>query len=109
MFRAPLKGGVLISATRECEFGPALNFERLRNFLRSIIRINLDHFEHFRLICSGLVIHNQIHIDGYAVLLTLSNGLHQFLLGAIFGSYGTLLIKFAQIVQIIYTITCIFC
>lgn len=65
------------------------------------IRVDLNHFDLLFLVGSGLVVQHSIPVETDSKLFTLLGQSKQLLLGTPLGSRRSLLIKFAQVVEIV--------
>ena len=90
----PFEVGVLVSAAGEVEAGPAFDFVGVRDFLVPVLLVHFLGHEFFRIVRSGLVVHDGVQVDAHMVFMKGLDGVLEFLLGAVFGADRVLLVEF---------------
>jgi hypothetical protein len=96
---------VLVSPTRKVEANPGVDLMFLTQDPGAIVFINLYDLTLLYVIGSELVVENGIPVEADSGLLGRLAKLKQFGFGSPFGSNGSLLIKLAKIVQVVYVVS----
>ena len=82
----PFEVGVLVSAAGEVEAGPAFDFVGVRDFLVPVLLVHFLGHEFFRIVRSGLVVHDGVQVDAHMVFMKGLDGVLEFLLCLLYTS-----------------------
>ncbi|MNJ44900.1 hypothetical protein D3C77_399720 [compost metagenome] len=101
---SPFEGGILIASPREIIFRPGFNAVAARGFLVAVITGNLHRIAILRAVPAHFMVDYNVAIYQDIIVMKRSYRLLQLALRAILRANRTLLIKFAQVIQVIHTV-----
>ncbi|CDN42503.1 hypothetical protein BN871_BK_00260 [Paenibacillus sp. P22] len=101
MVEVPGEVRVLAAASGERESRPSLDVTGIGYLLLAVVAFDFDHLELLLLVRAGLMVHDEIRIDGDAFQLAGLNSFEQLRLRPVFRADSALLVEFAQIVQVV--------
>ena len=101
----PGKGTVLSAAAGEGEPGPYTNCLRFPDGLIPVFRRDRYGSHIFHFIAADLLVQNDVCEDFYSGIMKRPDGLGVFFGSSVLCAYGPFLVKFPEIIHIIYTVT----
>ena len=105
MIPMPFKIRMFVLTSVKTIPGPPLYLKRLTQSLGSLLGIDLHYHKLFSKITTRFMIQYNVQINSNMIFVQFVNHFLQFIFRTIFSSYGSLLVKFAQVIQIISRIS----
>ena len=97
----PFESGIAVAASGKVESRAPFDFIGAAQQVFAVGGIDFAHRETLGVIGSGLVVHHRVEIDRDAAAVQLGDRLLQLRPGAVLGAHGSLLVEFAQIVEVV--------
>ena len=109
MCPVPCKIRILALSSRKCKLRPCTDSFTVSNHLIATVFIELLRRNFFYFISTYPVIKHYIRINIYIFFMKRFDSIQVLILGSVLGCNRTLLLKFTKIIQIIHTVSYIFC
>ena len=101
----PFKVIVGFIASVKSEMSPTVDFKRFADFLGTVFGVNFYYIKGFKFIRGCLVVEHNIGHRDDTNIFELVDGIEVFFLETVFGAYGSFLVEFPKVKEVIDSVT----
>ena len=101
----PFKVVVSFLTSVKSEMSPTIDFKRFADYFGTVLRVNFYHIKGFKFIRGCLVVEHNIGHRDDTNIFELVDGIKVFFLETIFGAYGSFLVEFPKVKEVIDSVT----